>query len=119
MTRRPCLVCGTPSAGSYCPAHARNRNLARDLLELVANRDGWICQLCGEPVSRIRDRSPLSPSLDHVKPLAQGGTDAPSNLRLAHNGCNARQEMTGGRGGDAMLDRNPEDGQLKCIRCQK
>jgi len=85
---RPCLVCGTPAPGSYCPSHARNRNLARDLLDQVASRDGWICQLCGQPVSRIRDRSPLSPTLDHVKPLAEGGTNATSNLRLAHNACN-------------------------------
>jgi len=88
---RPCLACGTPAAGSYCPSHRRDRNLARGLLELVAGRDGWICQLCGEPVSRIRDRSPLSPSLDHVIPLARGGSDAMPNLRLAHVACNSRR----------------------------
>jgi len=88
---RPCLACGTPAAGSYCATHARNKNLARSLLDQVANRDRWICQLCGQPVSRIRDRSPLSPTLDHVKPLAEGGTNATSNLRLAHNACNVRR----------------------------
>ncbi|MGI8515379.1 MAG: HNH endonuclease [Acidimicrobiia bacterium] len=88
---RPCLVCGTPAAGSYCPSHRRDRNLASRSLAIIADRDGWVCQICGQPVSHTRDRAPGSPSLDHVIPLAQGGPDAMSNLRLTHLACNARR----------------------------
>jgi 5-methylcytosine-specific restriction endonuclease McrA len=28
------------------------------------------------------------PTLDHVRPRAKGGSDAPSNLQLAHAACN-------------------------------
>lgn len=56
----------------------------------IADRDGWICSLCGDPIDRdapYTDR--LSLSIDHVVPLTKGGTDELANLRAAHMGCNA------------------------------
>ncbi len=45
------------------------------------------CALCSdlmEPPGQLIDR----PSLDHILPIAFGGPDAPSNLRLVHYHCN-------------------------------
>jgi hypothetical protein len=55
----------------------------------IFDRDGWMCWLCNEPVdptiSRLhRDGA----TIDHVFPLALGGTDDPDNIRTAHRGCN-------------------------------
>lgn len=56
----------------------------------IYERDGWMCQLCGEPVDPaliFPDR--LSATLDHIVPLSLGGTHDPSNVQLAHLGCNS------------------------------
>jgi 5-methylcytosine-specific restriction endonuclease McrA len=55
----------------------------------VFRRDGWVCQLCGEPVDkRLVWPDPLSASLDHVVPLSLGGEHSPFNCQLAHLRCN-------------------------------
>jgi 5-methylcytosine-specific restriction endonuclease McrA len=51
----------------------------------IFERDGWRCWICGDPVPEAEA------SVDHVVPIAQGGADAPANLRLAHRGCNSRR----------------------------
>ena len=40
---------------------------------------GWKCWMCGQPWQEI----------DHVKPLARGGSNWPSNLRPACKSCNS------------------------------
>lgn len=56
----------------------------------IYERDGWVCQLCGSPVDpEAPAQSRESATLDHITPRAHGGSDDPSNLRLAHMGCNA------------------------------
>ncbi len=56
-------------------------------------RDSWTCWLCTEMVDQ--DLTATSPnddwaaSLDHVIPRSAGGSDDPSNLRLAHRWCNS------------------------------
>lgn len=55
----------------------------------VAERDGWICQICGESVDRdlrYPDRRCLS--MDHVVPLSRGGDDVMENIQAAHLECN-------------------------------
>lgn len=53
-------------------------------------RDGWICQLCGEPVDpTVKAPDRRSASIDHVVPLSLGGDDTPANVQLAHFGCNS------------------------------
>lgn len=54
-------------------------------------RDGWVCQICVEPVdgALVGTRDHWRPSLDHTTPKSQGGSDDPSNLRLAHWWCNS------------------------------
>lgn len=58
----------------------------------IGERDGWTCWLCSEAVDpEVRVPMRLSPSVDHVVPLAHGGSDDDKNLRLAHFGCNSRR----------------------------
>lgn len=48
-------------------------------------RDGWTCHLCGEQIDRDADKNTdFAPSLDHLLPRSQGGSDGPSNLLTAH-----------------------------------
>ncbi|WP_425566396.1 HNH endonuclease [Nonomuraea roseoviolacea] len=55
----------------------------------VFERDGWLCQLCGDPVDREADfPHPLYPTLDHIVPLSKGGEHSRANTQLAHYRCN-------------------------------
>ena len=55
----------------------------------VFQRDKWRCHLCGKKVPRTATApDPRAPSLDHVVPLALGGTHTRANVALAHLGCN-------------------------------
>lgn len=63
---------------------------------LIERYDG-ICQLCGKPVD-INDKEKhaygfvygnLYPSIDHIIPLAKGGTHSWRNVQLAHRLCNS------------------------------
>jgi hypothetical protein len=63
----------------------------------ICVRDQWICGICAQPVARDREYpDPLAPSLDHVVPVSQGGTNDPANLRLVHLVCNLRRRHLGG-----------------------
>lgn len=65
----------------------------------VYERDGWVCQLCRLPVPRDkRAPHPKAATLDHIIPLAGGGTHAYANVQLAHFLCNSRKSD-----GDAQL----------------
>jgi 5-methylcytosine-specific restriction endonuclease McrA len=65
--------------------------------ELIARRDRWCCQLCGERVDeRLVWPHPLSASLDHVVPLTKGGAHEPANVQLAHLRCNVAKSNRGG-----------------------
>lgn len=56
----------------------------------IYQRDGWVCQLCGEDVNRnARTWDDWAASLDHIIPRSTGGPDTWENLRLAHRWCNA------------------------------
>lgn len=72
----------------------------RDIFE----RDQWRCQLCDKPVRRNAVvPHPLAPTLDHIVPLAAGGTHEPANCQLAHYLCNSRKGAA------------PADDQLRLI----
>jgi 5-methylcytosine-specific restriction endonuclease McrA len=74
-------------------AEINNRRRARQLDQFVApvdtpavrERDDGHCGICGEPVS-VADQS-----LDHIVPIARGGTHEPANVQLAHRVCNSRK----------------------------
>jgi 5-methylcytosine-specific restriction endonuclease McrA len=56
----------------------------------VYERDQWTCQLCREPVARAEVvPHPQAPTIDHIVPLARGGTHEPANVQLAHYRCNS------------------------------
>lgn len=58
----------------------------------VYERDGWICQLCNEPIDRTAHYlDDWAPSLDHIEPRSTVliPDDSPANLRTAHRWCNS------------------------------
>lgn len=56
----------------------------------VLNRDGWRCGICDGVIPHDAPPThPLSGTVDHIVPRAQGGSDALDNLRAAHHGCNS------------------------------
>ena len=58
--------------------------------EEIFDRDGWICQLCFAPIDwTLSGRTPRSPALDHIIPLARGGVHSRDNVWASHFGCNA------------------------------
>ncbi|SHI12871.1 HNH endonuclease [Streptomyces sp. 3214.6] len=55
----------------------------------IGARDDWICGLCRDPVGQAYQHpDPRSPSIDHVRVVAVGGSDTRDNVRLTHWGCN-------------------------------
>lgn len=63
----------------------------------LAKRSDGICQICGKPVNFddfYRDGNgnfiagPKYPSIDHIIPVAKGGTHTIDNVQLAHRDCN-------------------------------
>lgn len=80
------------------PVHRRGRRRAksgaermRRKLAKVADRDEWVCQLCFGSVRPGVTSGPWKATLDHVVPVSAGGTDALSNLQLAHKHCNGQR----------------------------
>ena len=71
------------------PGGARWR---KSLCELLAERDGPDCGICGEYVNPNLPSGPKGsdqgPSVDHIQPRSHGGRDELTNLRLTHWGCN-------------------------------
>jgi len=68
------------------------------LRRYIFDRDGWICQLCLEP---IRPRAPGEsriypefPTLDHIIPASCGGDNSQWNLQAAHATCNVDKGTT-------------------------
>lgn len=57
---------------------------------VVFDRDGWVCQLCHEPVRQdLHHLDRWAPTLDHIVPLDAGGPHCYSNVQLAHRSCNS------------------------------
>lgn len=93
-TQRPhcSALCGKRASRTRRKAMERGATkLERVYRARVYERDNWCCQLCGEPVDRDPERptDSMAPSLDHILPLARGGTHTYDNVQLAHFGCNS------------------------------
>lgn len=58
----------------------------REKIELIIERDGPDCFLCGEPFTKNQKIT-----IDHWIPRAAGGTEQLENLRIAHKICNIRK----------------------------
>ena len=83
-------------------AHHKRNHLRRagltsgDTISLddLADRDGWMCWLCSRPIDpnakhELKKTHPYGLSMDHVLPLALGGTHTWDNVRIAHHICNS------------------------------
>jgi hypothetical protein len=61
----------------------------------IAERDNWICGLC-QDITRLVDPSPnapraLSPSIDHIVAVSEGGAHTRDNVRITHRWCNTER----------------------------
>lgn len=72
--------------------HRLSGRRVRELRWQLAQRDGDICALCGEPFREVSRGSIYAKSIDHVVRVSDGGTNDLSNLRLAHVACNRMRE---------------------------
>ena len=96
MALHPCPTCGKPKHRCHTKPPRRNnprrnRNLARKWLRIIYTQHQGICWICGTPTlpPGQRPRSKHAASIDHIIPISKGGTDHPTNLTLAHYGCNS------------------------------
>jgi len=84
MALKPCITCGTPTSNSRCPAHTLRNGSTRSWRQVRAEilyRDAHRCGLCGHSAEEV----------DHITPLAYGGTDDPANLRALCRSCHVEQ----------------------------
>lgn len=78
-----------------CSRKAQDRRRGRFIIapqdrRAIYERDGWTCQLCGDPVNPSLGPSDIwAATLDHIVPRSAGGDHSPKNLRLAHRWCNS------------------------------
>lgn len=59
---------------------------------VIWERDNGVCQLCRAPVDpELEWPHRWCGTIDHIIPLAGGGTHEPGNVQLAHHSCNSRK----------------------------
>ncbi len=68
---------------------------------LLGDRDQWLCHLCGGKVRKSPGCASVEAgaTIDHLVPIADGGTHTWDNVALAHRSCNIKR----GAGGVAQL----------------
>ncbi|MGC5078475.1 HNH endonuclease [Agrococcus sp. DT81.2] len=79
--------------------HARRKALKRGAAgavtfkrEDIFKRDGHMCMLCWCPLDmEATYPDPKSPTIDHIVPLAKGGSHTPENVQAACARCNVRK----------------------------
>lgn len=66
---------------------------------VVFDRDGWQCQLCGIDTPRLLRGTyqAEAPELDHIIPLALGGSHTRANTQCACRSCNGSKGATAGQ----------------------
>lgn len=106
MPSKPMKPCAAPGCGAlvrgsrYCPDHKhlgkawvtskRSERVGikgrpwRRLREEILQRDSYLCQ-CEE--CRVSGSLRVAHEVDHIVPLAQGGSDNASNLRAISKDC--------------------------------
>ena len=84
MALKPCTVCGRACNGSRCPAHRPRNGSTRSWRQIRAEilfAAAYRCAQCGNAAHEV----------DHITPLAYGGTDDPANLRALCRSCHVEQ----------------------------
>lgn len=101
--RRLTAAARKAESASRLRALRRGAFVARVWREKVFELDGYRCHLCNRKCKKVttylknsRVPHPLSPTIDHLTPLAKGGTHEPSNCRTACFRCNSRKSDGGG-----------------------
>lgn len=62
----------------------------------IYERDKWSCGICHRKVNRnLKHPNPMSPSLDHIIPIALGGLHERKNVQIAHLSCNRSAKIGG------------------------
>ena len=93
----------------------------RRLRPIIGERDNWICQECGKHCEN-------DAHVDHIRPIAFGGTEDPENLQVLCPSCNhhknafasprtakiRQQAMANAQGGLLLID--PYTGRVGRIR---
>jgi endogenous inhibitor of DNA gyrase (YacG/DUF329 family) len=114
---RPCPECGNLVASRVSTGHKlclpcrkirnraanaiknhRRRTRGRNAISVdqLAQRDGSRCNLCGRKIDmNLSGRAKWGPTIDHLVPVIDGGTNDPSNLALAHRFCNVSRHSRG------------------------
>lgn len=71
-----------------------------------------VCGICGRPVDmHLKYPHPMSPTIDHIIPIARGGhPSALENLQLAHRCCNREKS-------DKLVEAKAEVSPLVSNRC--
>jgi len=101
-----CVICNQEyiehSVSKYCPQCRKkiNDKHSNKSLRKLFNRDKGICYICGNKCdyedyvynNNTFIAGNYYPSIDHVIPLAKGGTDDWNNLKLAHRICNSQKK---------------------------
>jgi 5-methylcytosine-specific restriction endonuclease McrA len=120
----PCATCGAPISGNqskFCSAkcgwtvrrldwpgklknadfihraRAKKHGVRWEVVDLMAivERDGFNCQICGMPIDpEAPVRGKFSLSIDHIIPLAIGGSHTADNVRATHLVCNLGKAQT-------------------------
>lgn len=88
----PTRYCSGGCRGAAGKARRGEFVIPYDVRQFIYDRDGWICQLCGDDVDPTLASSNIwAATLDHI--VCQSWTDepdhSPENLRLAHRWCNS------------------------------
>lgn len=91
ITSRYCSrPCSRSDGKARRRARKRNAHIEDVSPSEVFKRDGWRCQICGKLTAKTKVvPHPKAPTLDHIVPLAAGGTHEPANTQCAHFICNS------------------------------
>lgn len=65
-------------------------NATPELIKAKWEASDHTCILCGQPIDdTLPPRHPMSRTLEHVTPIARGGTNDIDNIDFAHHSCNS------------------------------
>ena len=72
---------------------SQHRNTAlRNRMRARFKAAGAACHICGRPIDYdLKSPDPMSFEVDHLQPIAKGGTDTIDNAGASHRTCNSKK----------------------------